>query len=97
MGLLGRIPAGSTVWRFLTRVDVTVLQAVLTGWLRRMPARPTEPARVVIAVDGKLLRGARLPAGRQVHLLSAYEVATGIVLARVAVEAKPNEIPAFCL
>ncbi|QSB17413.1 ISAs1 family transposase [Natronosporangium hydrolyticum] len=99
LGLLGRIPAGSTVWRFLVRVDATVLQAVLTGWLRRrMPTRPAEPgrrARAVIAVDGKLLRGARLPAGRQVHLLAAYEVATGIVLAQVAVEAKSNENPAF--
>jgi predicted transposase YbfD/YdcC len=75
------------------------LQAVLTGWLRsRVPTRPAEPGRagrVVIAVDGKLLRGARLPAGRQVHLLSAYEVATGIVLAQIVVEAKSNEIPAF--
>lgn len=46
-------------------------------------------------VDGKLLRGARLPARRQVHLLSAYDTATGIVLAQVCVEAKSNEIPAF--
>jgi len=30
-----------------------------------------------------------------VHLLSAYEVATGIVLAQVAVDAKSNEISAF--
>lgn len=99
LGLAGRIPAGSTVWRFLVRVDANVLQAVLTGWLRsRIPARPAgtgRAGRVVIAVDGKLLRGARLPAGRQVHLLSAYEVATGIVLAQVCVEAKSNEIPAF--
>src|SRR5690606_37804026 len=42
-----------------------------------------------------LLRGARLPQGRQVDLLSAYDTATGIVLAQVCVEAKSNEIPAF--
>ena len=99
LGFASRIPVGSTVWRFLVRVDATVLQAVLTGWLRsRLPARAAEPgraARVVIAVDGKLLRGARLPAGRQVHLLSAYDTATGIVLAQVCVEAKSNEVPAF--
>jgi hypothetical protein len=98
LGFAGRIPVGSTVWRFLVRVDATLLQAVLTGWLRRrLPARAVEPGRagrVVIAVDGKLLRGARLPGRRQVHLLSAYEVATGIVLAQVAVEAKSNEIRA---
>src|SRR5690554_5608618 len=63
LGLVGRIPAGSTVWRFLVRVDAAVLQAVLTGWLRsRVPAREAGPGRsgrVVIAVDGKRLRGAR--------------------------------------
>ncbi|MFD0585015.1 ISAs1 family transposase [Dactylosporangium darangshiense] len=46
-------------------------------------------------MDGKLLRGARLPDGRHVHLLSAYDTDTGIVLAQVAIAAKSNEIPAF--
>jgi hypothetical protein len=41
LGLPGRVPAGSTVWRFLIRIDAQVLQAVLTGWLRhRLPAQP---------------------------------------------------------
>jgi hypothetical protein len=98
LGFTGRIPAGSTVWRFLIRVDAHLLQAVLTGWLRhRLPARPApsgRTGRVVIAVDGKHLRGARLPGGRQVHLLSAYDTSTGIVLAQVAIAAKSNEIRA---
>jgi hypothetical protein len=102
LGLAGRVPAASTVWRFLVRLDATVLQAVLTGWLRaRLCAAAAAPVvsgragRVVIAVDGKVLRAARLPEGRQVHLLSAYDTATGIVLAQVTIEAKSNEIPAF--
>jgi predicted transposase YbfD/YdcC len=49
----------------------------------------------VIAVDGKTLRGARRDGGRQVHLLSALDTATGIVLAQVTVDTKSNEIPAF--
>ena len=49
----------------------------------------------MIAVDGKTLRGARLPEGRQVHLLSALDTSTGIVLAQVTVDTKSNEIPAF--
>jgi hypothetical protein len=49
----------------------------------------------VIAVDGKTLRAARRPDGSQVHLLSALDTSTGIVLAQVTVEAKSNEIPAF--
>jgi len=51
--------------------------------------------RLVIAVDGKVERGARLCDGRQVHLLSAYDTAAGIVLAQVPAAARSNEIPAF--
>jgi hypothetical protein len=78
------------VWRFLVRLDDQILQAVLTGWLRaRSSTSPLASTwsprrrRVVIAVDGKVVRGARLPDGRQVHLLSAYDTATGVVLARI--------------
>jgi hypothetical protein len=96
LGFTGRIPAGSTLWRFLIRIDAHRLQAVLTGWLRhRLPVRAAtlgRNSRVVIAVDGKLLRGARLSGGRQVHLLSAYDTTTGIVLAQVSIAAKSNEI-----
>jgi predicted transposase YbfD/YdcC len=101
LGFTGPIPVGSTVWRFLIRLDAEVLQAVLTGWLRSRITPPTadrspqQPARVVIAVDGKVLRGARLPDGRQIHLLCAYDTATGIVLAQVTIASKSNEIPAF--
>jgi predicted transposase YbfD/YdcC len=49
----------------------------------------------VIAIDGKTLRGARRADGSQVHLLSALDTSTGIVLAQVTIAAKSNEIPAF--
>ncbi|WP_433532717.1 ISAs1 family transposase [Micromonospora sp. CA-263727] len=39
--------------------------------------------------------GARLPDGRQTHLLSALDTTTGIVLAQVTVDAKSNEITSF--
>ena len=61
LGFTGTIPVGTTVWRFLVRLDAGVLQAVLTGWLhnRVRPApRPLamarQPLRVVIAIDGNL-------------------------------------------
>ncbi|WP_234040871.1 transposase [Micromonospora coerulea] len=41
------------------------------------------------------LRGARRRDGGQVHLLSALDTSTGIVLAQVTIAAKSNEIPAF--
>jgi predicted transposase YbfD/YdcC len=75
-----------------------VLQAVLTRWLRDR-ATPVVVAgrrwRLVIAIDGKVQRGARLPDGRQVHLLSAYDTTAGMVLAQVQIAAKSTEIPAF--
>ncbi|MGW5669196.1 ISAs1 family transposase [Micromonospora sp. NPDC003776] len=99
LGFTRGVPVGSTVWRLLTRLDDNLLSIVLAGWLRitRTPvvtARPTR-YRTVIAIDGKTLRGARRPDGRQVHLLSALDTSTGIILAQVTVDAKSNEIPAF--
>ena len=98
LGFTDRVPAATTVWRLLIRVDAEVLSQVLARWLR---ARVTPVVvtgrrwRLVIAVDGKVVRGARLADGRQVHLLSAYDTSTGIVLAQVQIAAKSNEIPAF--
>ena len=98
LGFTDRLPAATTVWRLLIRIDAPVLQAVLTRWLRAR-ATPVVVAgrrwRLVVAIDGKVQRGARLSDGRQVHQLSAYDTTAGIVLAQVQIEAKSNEIPAF--
>ncbi len=63
LGFNRGIPAGTTVWRLLTRLDATALTTVLAGWLRtRAPAPPAvrpRRYRTVIAVNGKTLRGAR--------------------------------------
>ncbi|MGW5667447.1 ISAs1 family transposase [Micromonospora sp. NPDC003776] len=98
LGFTAGVPAGSTVWRLLTRLDDTLLGTVLAGWLRtRTPVDVSRLRRyrTVIAIDGKTLRGARTDDGRQVHLLSALDTGTGVVLAQVTVDAKSNEIPAF--
>ena len=98
LGFTRGMPAVTTMWRLLTRLDAAHVSAVLAGWLhaRAQPAA-TRPHRyrTVIAVDGKTLRGARLPEGRQVHLLSALDTSTGIILAQITVDTKSNEIPAF--
>src|SRR6266545_1797848 len=98
LGFADRAPAATTVWRLLIRIDAEALQAVLSRWLRSRAA-PLVVAgrrwRLAIAVDGKVERGARLPDGRQIHLLSAYDTAAGVVLAQVQIAAKSNEIPAL--
>lgn len=96
LGFTRGIPAGTTVWRLLTRIDAGLLTTVLADWLRaRTPVSPRPRRyRTVIAIDGKTLRGSRID-GRQVHLLSALDTSTGIVLAQVTIDAKSNEIPAF--
>ncbi|WP_063746518.1 DDE transposase family protein [Catenuloplanes japonicus] len=74
LGFTDDVPAGTTIWRLLIRLDAGLLAAVLAGWLHARTSQPIPPAprrsRRVIAVDGKTLRGARLDGGRQVHLLS---------------------------
>ncbi|MGX6608574.1 ISAs1 family transposase [Micromonosporaceae bacterium Da 78-11] len=99
LGFLGKVPATTTMWRLLIRLDADLLSTILASWLRtrtRPADKPRRPRyRQVIAVDGKTVRGARRTDGTQVHLLSALDTSTGIVLAQVTVNAKSNEIPAF--
>ena len=98
LGFTRGVPATSTIWRLLIRLDADLLSTILAGWLRTRtrPVTNQRPRyRQVIAIDGKTVRGARLADGRQVHLLSALDTSTGIILAQITVSAKSNEIPAF--
>jgi len=95
LGFRDTVPAGTTMWRLLIRLDPILLGTVLAGWLHIRAGQPSPPPRRyrrVIAVDGKTLRGARLGDGRQVHLLSALDTTTGIVIAQVTVDTKSNEL-----
>jgi predicted transposase YbfD/YdcC len=47
---------------------------------------------MVLAVDGKTLRGARSRGGTAPHLMACLDHATGTVLAQIAVDGKTNEI-----
>jgi predicted transposase YbfD/YdcC len=99
LGFLGKVPATTTMWRLLIRLNADLLSTILASWLRtltRPTGKPRRPRyRQVISIDGKTGRGARRSDGTQVHLLSALDTSTGIVLAQVTVNAKSNEIPAF--
>ena len=81
LGFTDAVPAGTTMWRLLIRLDPTLPATVLAGWLHARAGQPGAPMRRryrrVIAIDGKTLRGARLGDGRQVHLLSALDTTPG--------------------
>jgi hypothetical protein len=50
----------------------------------------------MIAVDGKTARGARTDDEGQVHLLAAFDPASGIVLGQTQVDGKSNELFGRC-
>lgn len=75
----GRPPHPSTFRRLLSRVDVTALEAALTGWVlsrRDAATSPLAEQRIVVAADGKTLRGAHQPDGSQTKLFCLYDHAT---------------------
>lgn len=99
LGIGRRAPSESTVRRILQVVDLDALDTVVSAWLAarvaaRASGRPGSIARVV-AVDGKTARGARRSDGSAVHLLAAFDQASGVVLGQTAVDSKSNEVTAF--
>ena len=82
----------STFRRAFALVSPEVLDQVLGTWLWTRAAQVC--GRLVIAVDGKTVRGAKDKDGKAPHLVAALAHGIGAVLGQVAVTAKSNEIPA---
>ena len=82
----------STFRRAFALVSADVLDRVLGAWLHTRAARAG--GRLVIAIDGKAVRGAKDKAGKAPHLVAALAHGIGAVLGQVAVDEKSNEIPA---
>ena len=82
----------STFRRAFALVSSDVLDRVLGAWLRARAVRAG--GRLVIAIDGKTVRGARTKTGQAPHLVAALAHGIGAVLGQVAAEEKSNEIPA---
>src|SRR5580658_8114087 len=82
----------STFRRAFALVSPEVLDQVLGTWLHTRAAQAC--GRLVIAVDGKTVRGAKGKDGTAPHLVAALAHGIGAVLGQVAVDAKSNEIPA---
>jgi len=82
----------STYRRAFALVSADVVDRVLGAWLWTRAAQAG--GRLVIAVDGKTVRGAKNKDGKAPHLVAALAHGVGAVLGQVAVDAKSNEIPA---
>jgi hypothetical protein len=90
------MPHAST-WRrrFGQAIDVQVLAHHLGKFFRDIHRTAEVPARgrIVLAIDGKTVRGT-IPLGQThgLHLVAAYLPEVGVVLAQLAVDSKENEI-----
>src|ERR1700722_15796938 len=82
----------STFRRAFALVSGDVLDRVLGAWLWTRAVRAG--GRLVIAIDGKTVRGAKSKGGKAPHLVAALAHGGGAVLGQVAVDEKSNEIPA---
>ena len=82
----------STFRRAFALVSADVLDRVLGAWLHTRAVQAG--GRLVIAIDGKTVRGAKSKAGKAPHLVAALVHGIGAVLGQAAVDAKSNEIPA---
>ena len=82
----------STYRRAFALVAADLLDQVLGAWLHTRAVRAG--GRLVIAIDGKAVRGAKDKAGKAPHLVAALAHGIGTVLGQVAAAAKTNEIPA---
>jgi predicted transposase YbfD/YdcC len=82
----------STFRQAFALVSPDVLDRVLGAWLHTRTVQAG--GQLVIAIDGKTIRGARSKDGKAPHLVAALAHGIGAVLGQVAVDEKSNEIPA---
>ncbi|WP_158550714.1 ISAs1 family transposase [Geodermatophilus sp. TF02-6] len=87
---IGRRPSTSTFGRVLAAVDPIAVQRAIDRWtaarLADAGSSPSPAGAEVMAVDGKVLRGARTADG-QVKLVAAYDQQAGLVRGQMAVQA----------
>ena len=82
----------STYRRAFALVSADALDRVLGSWLWTRAVQAG--GRLIIAIDGKTVRGAKRKGGKAPHLVAALAHGIGAVLGQIAVDEKSNEIPA---
>jgi len=84
-------PSERTVRRVLENIDANELDRLVGAWLRQNARRDVDGA-LVLAIDGKVLRGAWTDENGQFTLFSAMIHEAGVTVAQVQVPAGTNEI-----
>ena len=96
-----RAPSEATLRRMATRLDPTAFETVIAAWtaanLDAKAELESAKDRVAVAVDGKTVRGAKVPGQVTPHLLSAATHHTPVVLAQRQIPDKTNEIPCVAI
>lgn len=87
-----RVPGEKTIRMLLNEVDADELDRLLGEWLFRNACVDDAGAVLVLAIDGKVMRGAWTDANEQFTLFSAMVHDAGVTVAQVAVPAGTNEI-----
>jgi len=83
-------PTGSFYRRLLPRLSVVHVERALASWVQQTrPLRDREP----LALDGKVVRGARTPTQAAPQLLSVSTHTSQETLVQVRIDTKTNEIP----
>ena len=92
-------PAYQTLRRAIRSVDAHALDAAVTGWLHAQLSAgrlsPGQLTQLIIALDGKTVRGAKDAAGNQLHLFAALIHGEATVIAQHPVDSKTNELSGF--
>jgi predicted transposase YbfD/YdcC len=86
-------PSPATFRRVLKRVDATAVAAAFGSWLAgQCSTASADLDGLVVALDGKTMRGARAGADKAPHLLAAMVCGARAVIAQRDVDQKTNEI-----
>jgi predicted transposase YbfD/YdcC len=97
LGFTHASPCAATLYTIFRHVHREACEAQLGAWaasvVGSLPATPALP-EVVVALDGKTLRGSKKQGAPGMHLLSALAHHVGVTLAQQAVDDKTNEITA---
>jgi predicted transposase YbfD/YdcC len=84
-------PGKSAIWNMLTKADAAMMDRVTCTWLAAQ-ARKDEEGEWVIALDGKVMRGAWTDENDKVTMFSAMLHGKAVTIAQVRVPDGTNEI-----